>query len=178
MDFLELTTRPTITLADTSIFGAQDADGLTWKQTNLLAIKSNISSFILGANNLFTGSNTFSTALTVGTGTLGNHAANLAQLALKNDKFTGSTSSTIFINVSGEAEITSAFKITDDGIEADGSTSKSGFILKDGFLNLVQKFKPTGSGDITGLNRDFTFDDDYIYIKTEAGWKRAAITTW
>jgi len=37
---------------------------------------------------------------------------------------------------------------------------------------------PTGTADATGTTGQITFDDNYIYIKTSAGWKRAALSTF
>lgn len=37
---------------------------------------------------------------------------------------------------------------------------------------------PTATADTTGKLGDIVFDDDYIYIKTSAGWKQSALTTF
>lgn len=37
---------------------------------------------------------------------------------------------------------------------------------------------PTATADTTGKLGDIVFDDDYIYVKTSAGWKHAALTTF
>lgn len=37
---------------------------------------------------------------------------------------------------------------------------------------------PTGNADTAGDKRDIWFDDSYIYVKTDAGWKRAALSSF
>jgi hypothetical protein len=39
-------------------------------------------------------------------------------------------------------------------------------------------YTPTSSKDRNGTVGDFSWDDNYIYIKTSAGWKRAALSTF
>ena len=39
-------------------------------------------------------------------------------------------------------------------------------------------FTPTGSADATGTEGDVSFDASYMYRKTAAGWKRAALSTF
>lgn len=46
-----------------------------------------------------------------------------------------------------------------------------------GRLNVAQR-TPTGSADTQGAVGDITSDADYLYVKTAAGWKRAALTAW
>jgi hypothetical protein len=43
---------------------------------------------------------------------------------------------------------------------------------------LPQALTPTGTADATGSVGDTAFDDSYFYIKTSAGWKRAALSTF
>ena len=42
-------------------------------------------------------------------------------------------------------------------------------------LRLVQSFTPTSTNDTSGNEGDFAWDRDYIYVKTPAGWGRAAL---
>lgn len=37
---------------------------------------------------------------------------------------------------------------------------------------------PTATADTTGKLGDIVFDDDHIYVKTSAGWKQSALTTF
>jgi hypothetical protein len=39
-------------------------------------------------------------------------------------------------------------------------------------------FTPTGTADATGVTNQISFDANYIYIKTSAGWKRATLNTF
>ena len=39
-------------------------------------------------------------------------------------------------------------------------------------------YTPTSSADANGNVGDIAWDDDYVYIKTSTGWKRAALTAW
>lgn len=43
---------------------------------------------------------------------------------------------------------------------------------------LPEFFTPTSSADTTGVQGQLTLDDNYIYVKTSAGWKRSALTAF
>ena len=45
-------------------------------------------------------------------------------------------------------------------------------------LRLQQKYTPSGTSDTNGHTGDVTWDENYIYIKTSAGWKRALLSTF
>ncbi|HVU56933.1 MAG TPA: hypothetical protein VHD83_17850 [Puia sp.] len=45
-------------------------------------------------------------------------------------------------------------------------------------LGLRTTYTPTSSADTNGNVGDFCWDDNYIYVKTASGWKRAAVTTY
>ena len=45
-------------------------------------------------------------------------------------------------------------------------------------LRLMTSFTPTGTADATGATGAVSWDDDYIYVKTSAGWKRSALSTF
>jgi hypothetical protein len=45
-------------------------------------------------------------------------------------------------------------------------------------LRLRQSFTPSSTGDPGGDVGDIAWDDNYFYVKTTAGWKRAALTTF
>ena len=45
-------------------------------------------------------------------------------------------------------------------------------------LRLRTAYTPTGTSDANGNVGDITRDDNYVYVKTSAGWKRASLTTW
>ena len=42
----------------------------------------------------------------------------------------------------------------------------------------ARAYTPTGTSDTKGNVGDITYDDNYYYIKTSAGWKRAALSTF
>lgn len=46
-----------------------------------------------------------------------------------------------------------------------------------GRLNVAPR-TPSSSADTQGSLRDIAADDNYIYVKTSAGWKRAALSTF
>jgi hypothetical protein len=39
-------------------------------------------------------------------------------------------------------------------------------------------FTPTGTSDTSGLLGDIKWDDSNVYIKTSAGWKKSALSTF
>jgi hypothetical protein len=39
-------------------------------------------------------------------------------------------------------------------------------------------YTPTGSADANGNVGDIAWDDGYVYVKTSAGWKRSALSSW
>jgi len=45
-------------------------------------------------------------------------------------------------------------------------------------LRLRTSYTPTSSSDTNGNVGDFTWDGNYLYIKTTSGWKRSALTTF
>lgn len=45
-------------------------------------------------------------------------------------------------------------------------------------LRMRASYTPSDSEDTNGDIGDIAWDDDYIYIKTSAGWKRAALSTF
>jgi len=45
-------------------------------------------------------------------------------------------------------------------------------------LRLRTSYTPTGTGDTNGNTGDLAWDANYIYVKTAAGWKRAALSTF
>jgi hypothetical protein len=45
-------------------------------------------------------------------------------------------------------------------------------------LRIQNSFTPSGSGDISGEVGDVAWDDDFIYIKTNAGWKRTPLSSF
>lgn len=66
------------------------------------------------------------------------------------------------------------------GIGTSAPTAKLHVVGTNGFnqLRLQTSYTPTGTGDTNGNVGDVAWDNNYIYIKTSEGWKRAALSTW
>jgi hypothetical protein len=58
-------------------------------------------------------------------------------------------------------------------VAATGKISTSG-----NSLGITTTSTPSGTADATGSAGEIRRDDSYIYVKTAAGWKRSALTTW
>ena len=41
-----------------------------------------------------------------------------------------------------------------------------------------KSYTPTSTADTTGETGSVTWDDSYVYVKTSAGWKRTALSTF
>jgi hypothetical protein len=48
----------------------------------------------------------------------------------------------------------------------------------DALLRLRVSKTPTGSADPSGSVGSFAWDDNYVYVKTNTGWRRAALGAW
>jgi len=59
-------------------------------------------------------------------------------------------------------------------------TSRVDITTSNGYdqLRLRTTYTPSATGDTNGNTGDFSWDDSYFYIKTSAGWKRAALSTF
>lgn len=44
--------------------------------------------------------------------------------------------------------------------------------------HITYPITPSGTSDATGSIGDVSYDDNYFYVKTSAGWKRASLSTW
>ncbi|MGB9851706.1 MAG: hypothetical protein ACPLPX_02450 [Candidatus Kapaibacteriota bacterium] len=66
------------------------------------------------------------------------------------------------------------------GIGISNPTSLLDLSATNGYeqLRLRTSYTPSGTADVNGNVGDVTWDDDYIYVKTSTGWKRAALSTW
>ena len=64
------------------------------------------------------------------------------------------------------------------GINNESPTSKIDIIGTNGYaqLRLRRAYTPTSTADSNGEDGDIAWDDDYIYIKTTAGWKRTTLS--
>jgi hypothetical protein len=64
-----------------------------------------------------------------------------------------------------------------NGTQDIGAT---GFKVRRGYFSFMNlsSFTPTGTGDSAGVVGDVSRDDSFVYVKTSAGWKRAALSTF
>jgi len=45
-------------------------------------------------------------------------------------------------------------------------------------IRMRTSYTPTGTADTNGNVGDIAWDDNHIYLKTSAGWKRTTLSTW
>ena len=46
------------------------------------------------------------------------------------------------------------------------------------FEHFYNQYTPTSSSDAKGQVGNYTYDENYMYIKTNGGWKRIALSTF
>ena len=51
-------------------------------------------------------------------------------------------------------------------------------VTSDGRVGIPISITPANTSDLQGSQGDISYDDDYFYVKTSAGWKRAALSTF
>lgn len=105
-----------------------------------------------------------------------------ARSYLQGDVGVGISTPSQKLHVSGNARLTGAFY---DGTNSAGS---SGNILTStgsatqwksaASILAGSTYTPTGTADPLGTTGDFSYDSNYIYVKTSAGWKRTALSTF
>jgi hypothetical protein len=68
----------------------------------------------------------------------------------------------------------------DMGVGTSAPTSKIHVNGAHGYsqLRLEDTYTPAGTSDTNGNTGDIAWDNNYIYVKTGAGWKRASLSTW
>jgi hypothetical protein len=74
-------------------------------------------------------------------------------------------------------------RITEDGNFGIGTTTPTAKLDVNGStgynqLRIRSSFTPTGTNDASGNVGDIAWDDSYIYVKTNSGWKRSTLSTW
>jgi hypothetical protein len=74
-------------------------------------------------------------------------------------------------------DATSEMKV---GIQTTSPTARLDVNSSTGYnqVRMRTSYTPTGTSDTNGNVGDVAWDDSYVYIKTSAGWKRAALNTW
>lgn len=65
-----------------------------------------------------------------------------------------------------------------DKIGIGTSTPTSKLDINSDMLRLRTSKTPTGTADSSGNTGDIAWDDNYVYVKTSAGWKRSALSTF
>ena len=106
---------------------------------------------------------------TVGSGRAGN-------LVIDNPS-NGMEALNVSTNGSGPAAL---FQGGNVGIRTTDATSSLDLFGVTGFsqLRLRSSYTPSGTNDPNGNVGDVAWDSSYLYIKTNAGWKRTALGTW
>jgi len=66
------------------------------------------------------------------------------------------------------------------GADGTAATSRADIIGANGYsqLRLRTKYTPTSTADTNGNTGDISWDENYFYVKTAAGWKRSALSTF
>jgi hypothetical protein len=66
------------------------------------------------------------------------------------------------------------------GVNTTSPTAKLDVLGSTGYnqIRMRTTYTPTSTSDSNGSIGDIAWDYSYIYIKTSAGWKRAALSTW
>jgi hypothetical protein len=67
-----------------------------------------------------------------------------------------------------------------NGLKIEGNTGLNIENSTFGYDQLILKntYTPTSTSDSNGTKGNITWDDDYLYIKTSAGWKRSELKTF
>jgi hypothetical protein len=106
----------------------------------------------------------------------------------------GSTSATTAIEVENSSS-TSILTVLDDGkvgigttpsetLEVNGTSLFGDYVQISGATNAYNQLRirdpytPSSTGDTNGQQGNICWDDDYIYVKTSAGWKRSGLSTF
>ncbi len=81
------------------------------------------------------------------------------------------------------ASSTELMRLQGDGSLGIGTTTPTARLHVNGAtgafqFRLEQKYSPGGTGDTNGGTGTFAWDDNNLYIKTAAGWKRAGLSTF
>ncbi|UCF12689.1 MAG: hypothetical protein JSW06_00115 [Thermoplasmatales archaeon] len=88
----------------------------------------------------------------------------------------GTTAPSYLLDVDGGSGIVAQFSGRVKGAQA---VNDDEFVTKAQVKSVVSShYTPTGTSDPTGNVGDTVWDDNYYYVKTPDGWKRAALETW
>lgn len=91
--------------------------------------------------------------------------------AFGNDFTTSTPHAVIFYDAETETKV---------GIQTTSPTARLDVNSSTGYnqIRMRTSFTPTGTADTLGSVGDIAWDNNYFYIKTSAGWKRVALSTW
>ncbi len=86
----------------------------------------------------------------------------------------------MFINMDGSEKEILTLTSENVGINTTEPSSKLDVNGSTGFnqFRLRTSYTPSETSDTNGNIGDISWDDDYVYVKTNAGWKRSALSTW
>ena len=87
----------------------------------------------------------------------------------------GTTNPSKLLEVSGDQDIVAQFS---GRVKGANAVNDDEFVTKGQVKSISIFYTPTGTSDITGNVGDTAWDDNYFYVKTIDGWKRAALETW
>jgi hypothetical protein len=93
------------------------------------------------------------------------------------------TRAVFYTSPSGSFGLTERMRITNAGNVGIRTTTPTGLLDVKGStgynqLRMETSYTPTGTGDTNGNTGDLAWDSSYVYLKTGAGWKRAALSTF
>ena len=96
---------------------------------------------------------------------------------------TGNSSASFTARFHDNTGTNNALTIRDDGLSGFGTNTQTSRVDVNGAngyaqLRLRATYTPTGTSDALGNTGDTAWDANYFYIKTAAGWKRAALSTF
>lgn len=149
----------------------------TWRVAN----ESSSGSLALGVY----GAGVFSTAYTPANDWTIGIASTFIKVKNKTDSFErvridqaggGAGGGLAFGSGSAEADVT-LYRSAANVLKTDDKLVVALDLEVDGRLNVTPR-TPTGSADATGTTGDIAADDNYVYVKTSTGWKRAALAAW
>lgn len=113
------------------------------------------------------------------TGTVGTGGFQSAGIGV--NAFTaGSSDPYISLQVTDYADLSSTLTL-DEHFTFTGNifgTRRSQFRINDAQIQIMDPYTPSGTSETTWATGTLLWDDNYIYIKTSAGFKRAALSTF
>ena len=87
----------------------------------------------------------------------------------------GTTSPSKLLEVSGDEDVVAQFS---GRVKGANAVNDDEFVTKGQVKSISTYYTPTGSSDPNGNIGDTSWDDNYFYVRTPDGWKRASLETW